>query len=418
MSRKRKSVLSVGLLLVAVVVALAAVAATSAAAPSAAKKVIPIAELNSLTGVSAAPAKTLQQGFTLELAYINSQGGIKGRKLKATILDDKSDMSASIAGITQAIKQKKVSAVIGPFPQMVATASRSIAEKNKCPAMLYAPPTLANLKNKSYKWSYLCTAGPDGCADALLKAAKLMKYKKIVAIGDTIPVHQETLKLFKATGSKFGLKFTILSDKWGLDATDVSPIVAKIADAARSNNPDALFILSNPIHVPAIQRGLKSLGITTPVVGSAAGTSPAIYLQGPSAVEGFMAIGTGITGASQLPKTYPGKAAMLSFSKRYQAKFGDAPDFYAGFGYDAIHLLAEAMKKAGGDNKAKVRAAFEKIKNWKGTQGVFTYSKTDHVGIHGGFCLWKVTNGEFKLVKVLNPNGLTLLTPAMVSKVK
>jgi branched-chain amino acid transport system substrate-binding protein len=407
MSKARKSGIGFGLLL-AVVAMLTVFVGTSAA------KTITIGELNSLTGVSAAPAETLQKGFLLEAAALK----VKGSPLKVTVLDDKSDMSAAISGVTQLIKQDKVSAVIGPFPQMVATASRSIAEKNKTPEMLYAPPTLANLKNKTYKWSFLCTAGPDGCADALLKAAKLMGYKKIVAIGDTIPVHQETLKIFKKWGSKFGIKFTILSDTWDLSATDVSSVVTKIAAAARSANPDALFILSNPIHVPAIQKGLKAQGITTPVVGSAAGTSPAIFLQGPSAVEGFMAIGTGITGPSQLPANYPGKKAMVSFATRYQAKYNSAPDFYAGFGYDAIHLLAYAMQKAGGDNKAKVQKALENIKNWKGTQGVFSYSKTDHVGIHGGFDLWKVVNGQFKLVKVLNPNGLTLLTAKQVAAVK
>ena len=140
-------------------------------------------EMNSLTGVSAAPAKTLQMGYDEEVEFINANGGINGGQIESVNLDDKSDMSASVAGVTQLINQEQVAAIIGPFPQMVATAARSISEKAGTPHMLYAPPTIADLTNTSYKWSFLCATGADGCADALLVAAKDQGYKNIVAIG-------------------------------------------------------------------------------------------------------------------------------------------------------------------------------------------------------------------------------------------
>jgi branched-chain amino acid transport system substrate-binding protein len=400
-----------GLVVMLVVVAIVAAGAlaacgssgnsTSTASPTAP---IVIGEMNSLTGNSAAPAKTLQQGFDLEIAAVNAAGGINGRQIKVITLDDKSDMSAAVAGMTQLIQQDKVSAIIGPFPQTVATAARSIAEKAGVPQIDYAPPTLDDLKNTSYKWSFLAAAGPDGVADALIQAAAKQGYKKIVAIADVLPIHQQSLEIMKTTAPAAGLDLTVLKDSWTLDTTDMSPIVAKIAAAAKAQKPDALYILSNPISVPSIQKGLKALGVTTPVIGSAAGTSPAIFLQGPPAVEGFMAIGPGITNPSELPEGYAGKAEMLDFVQRFQAKYNAPPDFYAGFGYDTVHLLVNAMKAAGGDDKAKVRDAIEATKGWAGTGGIFTYSPTDHVGIHGGFDLWIVKGGQFKLVTQLNPD--------------
>ena len=418
---KRLSLVLVLLLLVVAVVTVVAACGsdepatsdTSSASAAATGEDVKWGEMNSLTGVSAAPAKTLQMGYEEEVDYVNANGGINGGQIDSVNLDDKSDMSASVSGVTQLISQDQVAAIIGPFPQMVATAARSISEKAGVPHMLYAPPTIADLTNTSYKWSFLCATGADGCADALLKAAQDQGYKNIVAIGDVIPIHQETLQLMKENYQLAGVeKFTVLGDKWDLSATDVSPIVAKIAAAAKAEKPDALYILSNPIHVPAIQKGLKALGVTIPVVGSAAGTSPAIFLQGPPAVEGFMAIGAGITNPAELPDDYPGKADMLSFAERFTAKYDQPPDFYAGFAYDAVHLMANAQIAAGnGNDKEATRTALENTKNWAGCQGVFTYSATDHVGIHGGFCLWKVENGQFKLVEPLNPEGLVLLSP-------
>ena len=125
--------------------------------------------MNSLTGVSAAPAKTLQMGYEEEVEYVNANGGINGGQIDSVNLDDKSDMSASVAGVTQLINQEQVSAIIGPFPQMVATAARSISEKAGTPHMLYAPPTIADLEKTDYKWSFLCatrdlTVSPTPCS--------------------------------------------------------------------------------------------------------------------------------------------------------------------------------------------------------------------------------------------------------------
>ena len=305
---KERAVLALFLVVavVALAVAIAACGGSSSSTSSSSSSAAPAGEnvkwgeMNSLTGVSAAPAKTLQMGYEEEIEYVNANGGINGGQIDSINLDDKSDMSASVAAVTQLMNQDKVSALIGPFPQMVATAARSISEKGGTPHMLYAPPTLADLTNTNYKWSFLCAAGADAVADAMLKAAQDQGYKNIVAIGDVIPIHQESLQLMKENYQLAGVEtFTVLPDKWDLAATDISPIVAKIAAAAKANKADALYILSNPIHVPAIQKGLKALGITTPVIGSAAGTSPAIFLQGPQAVEGFMAIGVGITNPSR-----------------------------------------------------------------------------------------------------------------------
>ena len=425
MSWDKKRALLALLLVVAVVALAIAVAAcgddtttTDSSSPAAAAgEDVKWGEMNSLTGVSAAPAKTLQMGYEEEIEYINANGGINGGQIDSVNLDDKSDMSASVAGVTQLINQEQVSAIIGPFPQMVATAARSISEKAGTPHMLYAPPTLADLEKTDYTWSFLCSAGPDAVADALLVAARDQGYKNVVAIADVIPIHQESLVLMEQYYQDAGIeKLTILPDKWDLAATDVSPIVAKIAAAAKAEKPDALFILSNPIHVPAIQKGLKALAIDIPVVGSAAGTSPAIFLQGPPAVEGFMAIGVGITNPAELPADYPGKDDMMAFSERFMAKYDQPPDFYAGFAYDAVHLMANAQIAAGnGNDKEATRTALQNTTGWAGCQGVFNYSATDHVGIHGGFCLWKVEGGQFKLVQTLNPEGPVIL-PAPAGK--
>lgn len=363
---------------------------------------IKIGQAVSLTGVSAAPAGAIVAATKEEVEYVNANGGILGRQIELIVEDDKSDVNGAVAAMTKLIEQDKVDAVIGPFPQFVESAARAVAEKAGVPNVLYIPPTIASAKDTSFNWTFLCTTGPDGLSDALLLLLQEEKYKNVLGIADGLSIHQETLALVKAQSEAAGITLTVLPDTWNLDEQDTGSIVAKIAAAAKKTNPDAIMVLSNPIHAPGIQKGLRALGVEQQIIGSPAATSPAMFMQGPSDANGMLAIGPGIVNAPVLPEGYPGKADMVAFNERFLAATKQPADFYAGFGYDALHIVLNAMTAAGTTEKAPVRAAIEATTGWQGMQGIFNYSPTDHVGIHGGFSEWRINNGSFEFVRDLN----------------
>ncbi len=52
-----------------------------------------------------------------------------------------------------------------------------------------------------------------------------------------------------------------------------------------------------------------------------------------------------------------------SFVKKYQAKYGSAPEIWAAAYYDATHLAAKAINKAGAADPQKIRAAFNGLQH-------------------------------------------------------
>ena len=61
------------------------------------------------------------------------------------------------------------------------------------------------------------------------------------------------------------------------------------------------------------------------------------------------------------------------FVKKYQAKFGGAvPDDMAALGYDSAMILAEAIKRAGTTDSAKLRDAIAQTKDHDGITGKIT----------------------------------------------
>ncbi|HUJ74268.1 MAG TPA: branched-chain amino acid ABC transporter substrate-binding protein, partial [bacterium] len=71
---------------------------------------------------------------------------------------------------------------------------------------------------------------------------------------------------------------------------------------------------------------------------------------------------------------------------------------FGGHAYDSFLLLREAILKAGGTDKYKVRDALEGLKGVVGTAGIFSFSPQDHNGLTmDSFAMLTVKDGAFAL---------------------
>ena len=63
-------------------------------------------------------------------------------------------------------------------------------------------------------------------------------------------------------------------------------------------------------------------------------------------------------------------------------------------------IVVDAIKKAGGTDKAKVRDAIEATHGFMGIDGEFNMSPTDHMGLNlGAFRMLEIKGGDWTLVK-------------------
>ncbi|NLH80739.1 MAG: ABC transporter substrate-binding protein, partial [Phyllobacteriaceae bacterium] len=73
---------------------------------------------------------------------------------------------------------------------------------------------------------------------------------------------------------------------------------------------------------------------------------------------------------------------------------------FGGYAYDALTLMVDAIEKAKGTDKAKIRDALEATHGKVGTAGTFDMSATDHMGLDlSSFRLVVIENGAFHLAK-------------------
>lgn len=360
---------------------------------------------NSLTGAGAAPGGSAHKGVELQIEFINNNGGINGRPLEVVEVDDKSDVATELANLTKMIESDKVVATIGPIVQFEQEPARGIAEKFQVPMVGAGPVTLKELSGTKYTWSVMVAAAASVQVDALGKLIEANGWKNILSIADVLTIHQENLDLLVQEAPTKGFTITKMSDTFGFDQTDFQPILNKIMEQYKTLKPDVVFLMVNPVALPVLYKGLRTLGVTVPIQGSPADAHPAIFSQGPPAVEGFLTLDSGgLTNPQALPDDWPVKSLQVDFFQRYKAKYNVDADFFSAVGADMVAVLAEAMKQAGDpDDKEKVRQALVNLKDFKTLEGLLTFSPDEtSMGIHGNIVEMQVKDGQFQFVKALN----------------
>jgi branched-chain amino acid transport system substrate-binding protein len=377
----------------------ATTATTVASTGPATGEPIKIGVIGSDTGVGAPAFPAIKQGYELEVEAYNAAGGLNGRPIQLISVDDKSDPATAVSVTTKLITQDKVVALIGPLTTPAALAVEPLAEKYQVPLIRWDTPTLDSPAT-SAKWQFIASVGPVDVADALEKEIAAMGWKKIVAAADILPPNFQSLQILQKDAASKGFTINVLKDTWQLDATDLTPQINKIYAAYKADQPDVLFVMSAVTQTSVLTKGLKALGVTIPIQDGPVAGHPAIFAQGPAAVEGLYVIGAGVLNPSQLPDGYPSKEVMLDFVTRFQAKYNAPASLFAGLGYDSAHILFEGLK-AGPDDSSKIRDGIEAIKGLPISQGTVTFSPTDHV-LHGGYNEWQVKNGVFTFVSKLN----------------
>jgi branched-chain amino acid transport system substrate-binding protein len=88
-------------------------------------------------------------------------------------------------------------------------------------------------------------------------------------------------------------------------------------------------------------------------------------------------------------------------SGRYRKKYNEDPDAMVALGYDALKLLADAMKRAGTTDPAKVNEAIAATKDFPGVTGKITLD--EHRNPTKPAVMLQVKNGKFAYVETIAP---------------
>lgn len=308
-----------------------------------------------LTGGIATFGQSAANAAKLAFKEINAGGGVLGKQIVLVTADNKSEPSESTNATTKLITQDKVVAVIGAIASTNTLAAVQVATDNKIPLLT---PTSTNTKvtvdgGKVRDWVFRsCFIDPFQGTVMANFATKSLNAKNVAILTDNSSDYSKGLtQVFEETFIKNGGK-VIAKEAFLQKDQDYKATLTKIKAA----NPDAIFIPAYYEEVGRIVKQARELGITVPLLGTDGWDSPKI-------VE--------IAGAATLNNTYFSNhyspedkdPKVVKFVEAYKKEYNQVPDALAALGYDAALLIADAIKRAGSAEPAKIKDALAQTKN-------------------------------------------------------
>ena len=355
------------------------------------KEPIKIGAVLSVTGANGPLGDPEKKVLDMEVAKVNKAGGINGRMIEMVIEDDESDATKAVAAANKLIKVDKVSAIIGGSGSTPTLAMKPITAKEKIPQVCLAAGN--QITKTDYKWIFRTAHNEIYVFQkAIDYFSSTLKVKKLAILYDSNAYGQGGADAIKQIAPGKGLTI-VAAEKYDSTATDVTTQLTAI----KATNPDCLIIWgTNPVPAIAV-KNMKQLGMTVPVLGSQ-GIANAKFIElAGDAANGVVFPAVWVLVPNDIPANSPQKSVIDGFVKDYTAKYGAAPNSFAGHAYDAFHILVKAMETAGSD-KTKIRDAIEKTKGFDGVDGVFNYSAINHDGINTkDLVIIKIEKGKWVL---------------------
>lgn len=349
---------------------------------------IKIGEFASLTGKEATFGTSSHEGTQLAIDELNAAGGLLGKKLELLTEDNQSKAGEPANIVNKLISRDRVVAVLGEVASSRSLEAAPICQSNKIPMISPAStnPKVTEVGDHIFR---VCFIDPFQGTVMANFATKSLNAKKVAVLTDAKSDYSKGLaKYFKEQFVKNGGTLSTELDYNGGDK-DFKAQLTTIKGAA----PDAVFVPGyyNDVALIAIQA--KEVGLSVPLLGGDGWESENLLQVAKDAVNGHY-FSTHCSPEDTSPK-------MTAFVSAYKAKYGKTPDAMAALGYDSAYVLAEAIKRAGTTEAAKLRDAIAETKDFEGVTGKFSLDASRNA-IKSAAIL-QIKEGKFTFLESIAP---------------
>ena len=354
-------------------------------APVRAEETIKIASIYAHTGVAVKSNEPSVMGVRLGVQEINSRGGLLGKKLELIEIDNMSTPIGSKVAAVKAVRAN-VTAIIGAAWSSHSIAIARVAQANKIPMISNISTNPDVTKIGDYIFRVCFTDSFQGRVMATFARKDLNAATAVIFVDMTSNyskgLAEEFLKNFEKMGGTVLLQFHYRQKQENFRYS-----ISRAKDLA----PDVLFIPgydeSGLIIKEAVKAGLNAI----PLGGDGWGDIESFFLIGWESKEGYYS-------------THWMENIESDLSRNFVKKYGQADDHIhaaAPLGYDAVLVLADAIRRAGSTDRAKIRDALAKTSNFQGVTGIISFN-TQGDPIKNAVIM-KITDGRSYYLKSVQP---------------
>jgi branched-chain amino acid transport system substrate-binding protein len=356
---------------------------------AAAPVVIKIGHVAPLTGGIAHLGKDNENGARLAVDEINAAGGLKvGDKtftLELVPEDDKADPKEGTLA-AQKIVDAGVAAVVGHLNSGTSIPASKIYSDASV-TQISPSATNPKLTEQGFKTTFRVVANDNQQGGVLaVYAAETMKAKTLAIIDDRTAYGQGLADVVERVAKEKGVK--VVAREFTTDkATDFNAILTKI----RATKPDVVMYGGMDATAGPMAKQMKQLGIKAPLLAGDGVCSPEfIKLAGDAA---------GILHCSMAGEAIEHMTKGAEFVQRFKAKFNQDVQIYSPYSYDAVYVIADAVKRAGSADRAAITAAMPAT-TYNGLTGTIAFDDKGDIK-NGAISMFQVKDGKLTHLKTI-----------------
>jgi len=328
--------------------------------PAFSQDTIKIGEFGSLTGDNASFGTSQNEGVQMAVEEINNAGGVLGKKIDLTVEDNQTKQGQTTTIVRKLISQDHVVALVGEVASSKTLEAAPVAQEAKIPLIATAAtnPKVTQVGDYIFRVCFIDDFQAVVIARFVLeklhktKVAFMTDVKQDYSVGLT----QFAKDYFLKNGGQ-----VVKEQSYSSGDKDFR---AQLTDI-KSANPDVIIITGYYPEVSLIVRQGRQLGIKADFCGGDGWDGASLIPVGGKAIEGSF--------FSNHFSTEDKSPAVQEFVAKYKKKYNNkTPDAFAALGYDAVNLLADAIKRAGGTDPEKLRDAIASTKDFPGVTGKIT----------------------------------------------
>ncbi|WP_414941829.1 ABC transporter substrate-binding protein [Amycolatopsis sp. cmx-11-51] len=332
-----------------------------------------VALVAGMTGDNAVAASQMERAVRMHLDTVNAEGGVHGHPVELLVYDDEDTVAAAVGIAQRIVRENKVMYVIGHAGSDTTLAAAPIYQRARIPAI--TPSAGASMITDGSDWYFRSMFGDRTQSDFLS-----VYISRVLGSATAAVVHEEDedgrsgRETFLESFGEFGRVTADLPIAMGPGAHAAS-VQAAVTELGTHDPREPILLAVKKKSGLELIEGLRSAGVTAPIVGVSALSSRAFHASLvdaerkrslPGSLTGDLFMGTpmahdSLSGTAQV------------WADAYERRYGERPQWQAATARQAVNVGLHAMRAGGldfgedhlGQDRERVRDTMASLKDKK-----------------------------------------------------
>ena len=304
-----------------------------------------------LTGNAAQFGLDAKRGAELAVAEINAAGGVLGRQIVIDVQDNRCNPAEAARSVTQMLSSKGYVAVVDGLCSSAVLAIMPIVERAEIPYVVANASAIAIAERSGVggnKWTFKTNPSDAGLAVALVNyLVKAGTANNIALLGEDTDYGRSGAAGITGALAKHNLKLAS-TDFYQQGTADFTPILTKL----RARKPAQIAVYSLGADFKNLIRQFVANDVGIPLTGRILPDDIPAELIPSGKLDGLTAVQT-----YSIEVDTP---ANKEFVAKYRKQFNAVPSMVSFQTYEAIKVVADAIKRSGSGAPAAIRDALAK----------------------------------------------------------